>query len=165
MRYLLSDSCLGDRLEALNEYNPDLCPLLETVFREGWSCKDLQGGGSNISGQFEAKLRNVLARYISTNPSATSKLVYFIPFSYASENMAIINVYVRDPYVRRYVTEEKITEISFVGTVGGLLGLFVGFSFISVVEVLYYLARALLDGVSNAQVRPEESKRPRDTRQ
>jgi hypothetical protein len=35
------------------------------------------------------------------------------------------------------VTEEKITEIAFVGTVGGILGLFLGFSFISSVEIIY----------------------------
>ena len=50
-----------------------------------------------------------------------------------------MNVFVRDPYVKRYLTEEKITEINFVGTVGGLLGLFLGFSFISVIEVIYFV--------------------------
>ena len=60
-------------------------------------------------------------------------------FRYAKLNMAKVNVYVRDPYVRKYLTEEKITEIRFVGTVGGLLGLFLGFSFVSFVEVLYFV--------------------------
>ena len=54
-------------------------------------------------------------------------------------NMVKVNVYVRDPYVRKYLTEEKITEIRFVGTVGGLLGLFLGFSFVSLVEVFYFI--------------------------
>jgi hypothetical protein len=35
------------------------------------------------------------------------------------------------------VTEEKITEIAFVGSVGGVLGLFMGFSFISAIEIIY----------------------------
>ena len=32
---------------------------------------------------------------------------------------------------------EKITVISFIGNVGGLLGLFLGFSFISIIEIFY----------------------------
>jgi ABC-type lipoprotein release transport system permease subunit len=35
------------------------------------------------------------------------------------------------------VTEEKITEIAFVGSIGGVLGLFLGFSFISAVEIIF----------------------------
>ena len=56
---------------------------------------------------------------------------------YVRGNMAKINVYIRDPYVKRFITEEKITEISFVGTVGGLLGIFLGFSFMSIFEIIY----------------------------
>jgi hypothetical protein len=58
---------------------------------------------------------------------------------YARQNMAKVTLYVRDPYVKRYLTEEKITKVNFVGTIGGLLGLFMGFSFVSGTEVLYYV--------------------------
>jgi hypothetical protein len=36
-------------------------------------------------------------------------------------------MYIKDPYVSLYVTEEKFTEMSFVGSIGGVLGLFLGF--------------------------------------
>jgi hypothetical protein len=58
-------------------------------------------------------------------------------FNYARQNLAKVTIYIKDPYVSKYVTEEKITEIAFVGTVGGVLGLFMGFSFISAVEIIY----------------------------
>ena len=58
-------------------------------------------------------------------------------FNYARKNLIKANIYIKDPYVSKYVTEEKITEISFVGGVGGILGLFLGFSFISAVEIFY----------------------------
>jgi hypothetical protein len=57
--------------------------------------------------------------------------------TYARDNMAVINMFIRKPYVKKFLTEEKITEISFVGTVGGLLGLFTGFSFVSAIEFIY----------------------------
>ena len=46
-------------------------------------------------------------------------------------------MYLREPYVTKYIIEEKISEISFVGNVGGLLGLLMGFSFMSIVELIY----------------------------
>jgi len=58
-------------------------------------------------------------------------------YNYAKKNLAKVNIYIKDPYVAKYLTEEKITEIAFVGTVGGILGLFLGFSFISAVELFY----------------------------
>jgi len=58
-------------------------------------------------------------------------------FKYARDNLVKVSVYIKDPYVSKYITEEKITEIAFVGTVGGVLGLFLGFSFVSAVEICY----------------------------
>jgi hypothetical protein len=29
--------------------------------------------------------------------------------------LAKVNIYIKDPYVAKYITEEKITEIAFVG--------------------------------------------------
>ena len=37
-------------------------------------------------------------------------------YRYAKNNLAKVNIYIKDPYVAKYVTEEKITEIAFVGT-------------------------------------------------
>ena len=44
-------------------------------------------------------------------------------------------IYIKDPYVTKFLTQEKITTMSFVGNVGGILGLFLGFSFISGAEI------------------------------
>jgi hypothetical protein len=39
---------------------------------------------------------------------------------YARENLVLLNVHIKDPNVKKYdVREEKITETSFVETVGG----------------------------------------------
>ncbi len=56
---------------------------------------------------------------------------------YAGENLVGLDIFIQDPYVQRYLRREKITVISLIGNIGGLLGLFVGFSFISVIEVAF----------------------------
>ena len=59
-------------------------------------------------------------------------------YTYTRENIVNVYVYIRDPYVKEYLTSEKITYTTFAGTVGGLMGLFLGFSFISGVELCYH---------------------------
>lgn len=44
----------------------------------------------------------------------------------------------QDSYVKRFIKDEKITRISFIANAGGLLGLCLGFSVISVAEILYH---------------------------
>jgi len=56
---------------------------------------------------------------------------------YAQKNLVKVSIYIKDPYVSKFVTEEKITEIAFVGTIGGILGIFLGFSFISSAEIVF----------------------------
>ena len=58
-------------------------------------------------------------------------------FGYAQQNLAKVQIFIKDPYVALYMTEEKITEMAFVGSIGGVLGLFLGFSFISSVEIIF----------------------------
>lgn len=48
-----------------------------------------------------------------------------------------VNVFIRNAYAEHYLRDEKMTEIQFIGTVGGILGLFLGFSFVSIAEVVY----------------------------
>lgn len=47
--------------------------------------------------------------------------------------------------MKEIIREEKTTIIQFVGSVGGLLGLFMGLSFISVIEILYMLLDLLFN--------------------
>lgn len=57
-------------------------------------------------------------------------------FNYAQENVAIVNVFIKDPYVTRLRRDEAFPIINFVAGFGGLLGVFTGFSFISGIEVV-----------------------------
>ncbi len=45
----------------------------------------------------------------------------------------------QDSFSTHIVRDEKMTRTSFVANVGGLLGLCMGFSLVSVAEILYYM--------------------------
>ena len=62
-------------------------------------------------------------------------------FKYAQNNIVILSMFIRTPFAEKIVTAEKISRISFMSDVGGLLGLFMGFSFVSAVEILFHACR------------------------
>ena len=63
--------------------------------------------------------------------------MYDQAFEYARNNLAKVQIFMKDPYISLYLTEEKFTEMAFAGSIGGVLGLFLGFSFISSVEIVF----------------------------
>ena len=75
-------------------------------------------------------------------------------FDYAKINLIKLSIYIKDPYISKYVTEEKITEIAFVGTVGGIIGLFLGFSFISAAEVIYMFGIKMIKNEIKMNLKP-----------
>ena len=57
---------------------------------------------------------------------------------YASDNLAKILVMIRDPYVQKIRREQAMTTTAFLANTGGLLGLCLGFSVISLAELVYH---------------------------
>ena len=75
---------------------------------------------------------------------------------YARENLVMFNIFIKDPYAKRFQKDEKITKTSYIANSGGLLGLCMGFSLISGAEILYHC----FFGVYSA-IFPSEKKRHR----
>ena len=53
----------------------------------------------------------------------------------------------KDSFAKRIIRDEKVTVTRFVANVGGLLGLCMGFSLVSVVEMLYFVIKEKVCGV------------------
>lgn len=64
-------------------------------------------------------------------------------FDYARENLALVNIYIKPPVVTRIAKDERIPVIWFVANCGGILGLCMGFSIVTVFEVLHYICRSI----------------------
>ena len=58
--------------------------------------------------------------------------------AYARENLVMFNIFIKDPYAKRFQKDEKITKTSYIANSGGLLGLCMGFSLISAAEILFH---------------------------
>jgi len=67
-------------------------------------------------------------------------------YLYARRNLLWLNVYIKDSFATRIVRDERMTITSFVANVGGLLGLCMGFSLVSVAEMVYFCIKQKLFG-------------------
>ncbi len=65
-------------------------------------------------------------------------IVDFI-FEYSKTNIALLNIFIKDPFYSKTKRDEQMTIISFIGNAGGLMSLCLGMSMISIFEMLYLL--------------------------
>ena len=54
------------------------------------------------------------------------------------DNLVEVGIFLRDPFYVKIERELRISPLEFVSNIGGLMGLFTGFSFISLIELLYH---------------------------
>ena len=73
----------------------------------------------------------------ATSILANSKMTDFL-FKYAKKNLAILKVLIRDPFYTLIRRDEQSPLISSIGNAGGLLGLCMGFSLVSIFEIVFY---------------------------
>ena len=64
-------------------------------------------------------------------------------YIYAKNNLVMVNVYIKDPVVTRIWRDEKTPIIHFVAYTGGLLGLCMGFSLVSLFEIIFYTLKGV----------------------
>ena len=75
-------------------------------------------------------------------------------FKYMEDNVALVNIYMKEPYCEEICQEINLTwyeiivgrflsqiycRISFIANIGGILGLCLGSSFITFMEIFWYL--------------------------
>ena len=58
---------------------------------------------------------------------------------YCSENLARGVVFIQKPFVSTYLRDQSMSYLQLVANMGGLMGLCMGFSVVSVAEIFYHL--------------------------
>ena len=76
--------------------------------------------------------------YFENNNKPNDTLIKEL-YDYGRQNLALIHVMVQSPYITKIKRDVAYPFITFVADTGGLLGLCIGFSFISGIEILFWL--------------------------
>ena len=56
----------------------------------------------------------------------------------------MVTIYIREPFAEKILIAEEISKLSFVSDIGGLMGLFMGCSFVSALEIFYHAFRVTI---------------------
>ena len=93
----------------------------------------------------------------STKDLENNKKIVDFVHKYARENIAMVWLFVRDPYYTSIKRDVEMTLTSFLGSAGGLVGLFMGFSLISLIEGFYHIINILINYCSACKKSPAAS--------
>ncbi len=159
----LKSSCQTSKNITLNEQYPGLCPLIyqfpklcltaEPVnsLQQDKSRENYQAlfNSSRPQDQTEATIEDdsVLTAVFAddVNPKPEAIRLIALLHRYARENLALANIYIKDPAVTLIRRDQKIPVIWFVANVGGILGLCMGCSLVTLFEVLHHILLIFLN--------------------
>ena len=119
--FIIELQCLNVQLHSLNRY----CNI--NVF-----FNRIQGEFFNLNGEHVASHSIDLA-------ASVLPLHFFPPY------LAILRIFIKDPYYTSITKDEKIPFLTFIGNTGGLLGLSIGLSAVSIFEMFYHMIRYIFE--------------------
>ena len=117
-------SCGDGRRTSLKEWYPKLCQQIEDLQKNNllcgadkvWSLERIQQLDSFNFEDFKTTLTK-----------------------YAKDNTAILTMFIREPFATTIKVDEDTSIIDAISNIGGIMGLCMGFSLVTLVEVSYHL--------------------------
>ena len=140
----LSISCDPDKPKRplLDSRYPNLCLIFDQ-----FTIEDLEVNATFTTRHFLKKLQLTKDQFAQL-------------MAYASDNLVKINAFIDSPYISKYQMDEVwdlgsqhqticsfpqvMSGTTFIANIGGMLGLCIGFSFISLVEVFFFASNFIL---------------------
>jgi hypothetical protein len=124
-------------------FRPDLCFLLQKLKN---ICNDkIKAAIFELHNSPSMKCEEIVSLQIcdehdkaNLTKVISNEHLYSFLFNYARNSMAVLKVFIKDPYYTKISKDEKMSFVSFVGNAGGLAGLCTGFSFVSIFEIVYH---------------------------
>ena len=133
----IKSTCSSDKRQSLLEAYPELCDEMDRL--QSLSQEP-------ICGQSQGWNRVELNDYNKTLAQSLEKRM----FGYAQENFLEIVVVIKDLTITRVLKDEKTSLISFIANTGGLLGLCVGLSTVSIFEMIYHLIQFIFPALKKS---------------
>ena len=100
----------------------------------GITCRDILNSSQNLELCAENGEPNI---EMIENNKRISNFIY----NYAKTNFLFLTVFIKEPYFTLIKRDEQMSLISFLGNTGGLLGLCLGLSLVSIFEMFYHFIR------------------------
>ena len=91
----------------------------------------------------------VCHHYVKSLNSSNSDILVTNLYKYSRENLALVNVYIKQPVVTKILKDQRIPIIWFVANCGGILGLCMGFSIVTVFEVLHCITKSSCSSIAS----------------
>ena len=114
-----------------------LIPALEGRYGQSISCDEIL--------EYEGKYNKCEGRLDNFDDDKMSKFLD----EYARKNIAVLKIFLKDPYYTNVIRDRQITLTNFIGNTGGLVGLCLGLSFISIFEAMYHFFNLIVKSCSN----------------
>ena len=105
------------------EWYPNLCNQIEYLKANNKFCKD------DSWNQEFLQQNNTNFNFVDSASTLTK---------YCRENIAFVSLFMREPFAEVLAVNVDTTLMNFIGSLGGLLGLCMGFSFVTIAEIFYY---------------------------
>ena len=141
----LRSSCKTSKNITLEEQYPSMCNLIDEYPRlcmqKSWSREGNYNDFFNATPADDNPdpTDDVLAIMLNQNKTTNAIKLIGLLHKYARENLLLVNIYIKDPAVTQIKRDQRVPLIWFIANVGGILGLTMGCSLVTVFEILHHL--------------------------
>ena len=129
-------SCGDGRRTSLKEWYPKLCQQIEDLRKNNLLC-----GEDKV---WPMKRIDQLDKFDFEDFKTTLT-------KYAKDNTAMLTMFIREPFATRIKVDEDTSIIDAISNIGGIMGLCMGFSIVTLVEVGYHLICLLIGWIADKE--------------
>ena len=123
----LVSTCEDERRESLVEWYPNLCNQIDILKATNSFCSDNSWNHESLNNRSDFDFNEF--------SSTMAK--------YAKDNIALVKIFMREPFAEVLKVNVKTTALDFISNIGGLMGLCMGFSLVTLAEILYHVLDAV----------------------
>ena len=113
------------------------------------------------SAKFSNKRSRVEGRNVEETEMFTTDMKENPTYDAFQKDIGIINVFFGEEIIPKYVTANRMSVFDFLSQIGGSLGLVMGISITSMIELIYWFTFRFLENISKSRKNKSKKKKKR----